>query len=76
MLESVAMTPKIDTRQIVTITTAAKQLKISRQATWEAVASGRLKTVDIDGVTFVTLESVEQYLKTRRPGGPKSKRDS
>ena len=39
------MTPKIETRQIVTIATAAKQLKISRQATWEAVANDRLKTV-------------------------------
>jgi hypothetical protein len=68
------MTPKIDTRQIVTIATAAKQLKISRQAAWEAVANGRLKTVDIDSVTFVTVTSVQQYLKTRRPGGPKSKR--
>ena len=74
MLESVAMTPRIDTRKIVTIPTAAKQLKISRQAAWEAVANGRLKTVDIDGVTFVTVTSVQQYLKTRRPGGPKSKR--
>jgi hypothetical protein len=74
MLESVAMTPRIDTNKIVTIATAAQQLTISRQAAWEAVANGRLKTVEIDGVTFVTLKSVQQYLKTRRPGGPKSKR--
>ena len=76
MLESVAMTPRIDTSKIVTIATAAQQLKISRQAAWEAVANGRLKTVDIDGVTFVTVNSVQHYLKTRRPGGPKSKRKS
>ena len=74
MLQSVAMTPRIDTNKIVTIATAAKQLKISRQAAWEAVANGRLITVDIDGVTFVTVTSVQQYHKTRRPGGPKSKR--
>jgi hypothetical protein len=74
MLESVAMTPRIDTNKIVTIATAAKQLKISRQAAWDAVASGRLKTVDIDGVQFVTLKSVQEYLKSRRPRGPKPKR--
>lgn len=68
------MTPRIDTTKVVTVSTAANQLKISRQAAWDAVANGRLKTVDIDGVTFVTLKSVQQYLKTRRPGGPKSKR--
>ncbi len=70
------MTPRIDTTKIVTIATAATQLKISRQAAWDAVANGRLKTVDIDGVTFVTLRSVQRYLKTRRPGGPKSKREN
>jgi ribosomal protein S11 len=74
MLESVAMTPRIDTKKIVTISTAIKKLKISRQAAWDAVASGRLETVEIDDVTFVTLKSVQQYLKTRRPRGPKPKR--
>jgi predicted DNA-binding protein (UPF0251 family) len=68
------MAPRIDTSKIVTIATAAKQLNISRQAAWQAVANGRLKTVEIDGVTFVSVKSVQQYLNTRRPGGPKSKR--
>jgi hypothetical protein len=70
------MTPRIDTDKVLTIASAAKQLKISRQAAWDAVAKGRLKTVDIDGVTFITLGSIQKYLKTRRPGGPKSKRKS
>ncbi len=68
------MAPRIDTSKIVTVATAAKQLKISRQAAWDAVASGRLETVDIDGVQFVTLKSVQEYLKSRRPRGPKPKR--
>jgi hypothetical protein len=74
MIPTPDMTPRIDTNKIVTIATAAKQLKISRQAAWEAVASGRLKTIDIDGVQFVTLKSVQEYLKSRRPRGPKPTR--
>jgi len=69
------MTPRIDTSQVVTIATATKRLSTSRQAVWEAITRGRLKTVDVAGVTFITLKSLEDYLKTRRPwGGPKSKR--
>jgi hypothetical protein len=68
------MTPKVDTRTLLTIAAAAEQLKISRQAAHEAASKGRLKSVDISGVTFVTKKSVREYLKTRRPGGPKPKR--
>jgi len=48
--------PRIDTRQVLTIAAAAKQLRISRQALWQAIAKGWLTTVDIDGVIFVTKE--------------------
>jgi predicted DNA-binding protein (UPF0251 family) len=40
----------------LTIAAAAKQLRISRQALWQAIAQGRLTTVNIDGVIFVTKE--------------------
>jgi hypothetical protein len=74
MLDSAAMTPKIDTRKVMTVANAARALKISRQAAWLAVGNGRLKTIEVGGLTFVTQQSVNQYRKTRRPGGPKSKR--
>lgn len=68
------MTPTIDTRKVMTVADAARALKISRQAAWLAVSNHRLKTVKVGGVTFVTTQSVKEYRKTRRPGGPKSKR--
>ena len=68
------MTPRIDTSKVMTVAAAAAELKISRQAVWLAISKGRLKTVAIGGVTFVSKQSLQQYLKTRRPGGPKSKR--
>lgn len=67
------MTPRIESEKLITFSTAAKQLKISRQAVWDAVDKGRLKSVEIDGVPFVTKESVKRYKKNRRPGGPKPK---
>jgi len=48
--------PRIDTRQVLTIAAAAKELRISRQALWQAIGKGRLTTVDIGGVIFVTKE--------------------
>ena len=74
MLESVAMTPSIDTRKVMTPAEAARRLNISRQAVWLAISKKRLTKVDVGGVTFVTTESVQQYKKTRHPGGPKSKK--
>ena len=68
------MTPRIDTRKVMTVADAARSLKISRQAAWLAVGNGRLKTVKVGGLTFVTKQSVEQYRKNRHPGGPKSKK--
>ena len=68
------MTPKIDTRKVMTVADAARSLKISRQAAWLAVGNGRLKTVEVGGLTFVTKQSVDQYRKNRRPRGPKPKR--
>ena len=76
MLDSAAMTARIDTRKVMTVADAARALNISRQAAWLAVRNGRLKTVEVGGVTFVTQQSVQEYRKTRRPGGPKSKRKS
>jgi hypothetical protein len=58
----------------MTVADAARALNISRQAAWLAVANGRLKTVAVGGLTFVTHKSVEEYRKTRHPGGPKQKR--
>ena len=71
-----AMTPRIriDTDEVMTVADAARALKISRQAAWDAVGNGRLKTIEVAGVTFVTRKSVDDYRKTRRPGGPKPKK--
>ena len=74
MLESLAMTPSIDTRKVMTPAEAARRLKISRQAVWLAISKKRLTKIDVGGVTFVTTESVRQYRKTRHAGGPKSKK--
>jgi hypothetical protein len=40
---AVEMTPKIDTGKVMTIASAAAQLKISRQAASQAAANGRLE---------------------------------
>lgn len=74
MLDLAAMTPTIDTRKVKSVLTAAERLGISRQAVYNAIESGWLDKIEIDGIVFVTDASIARYKKNRRPRGPKSKR--
>ena len=68
------MTPKIDTGKLVTISTAAKLLKISRTAVYKAIKRDRLTTVEIGGVLFINRADLPKYRKSKSVGGrPKKK---
>jgi hypothetical protein len=64
---------KIDTKKLRSVPTAAARLKMTRSGVYDAIAAGRLDSIEIDGISFVTESSLERYLKTRRPRGPKPK---
>jgi len=69
MLPCADMPPIINTRSLYTVNAAARALRITRQAVWLAVSAGRLKTTKVAGVEFITRESVQEYRRTRHPGG-------
>lgn len=57
--------PKSD-NSLVRITTAARRIGISRQRVYVAIAGGRLRARDFDGVIYVHADDVERYRTERR----------
>jgi excisionase family DNA binding protein len=75
MLDSAAMTPRVDTEKLVTVTEAAKLLKISRAGVYNAIYRGKLAPVEIGGVVFVSRSDIPKYKKSKSLGGrPKKKK--
>lgn len=48
---------------------AAKVLGVSRQRVWDLVQADRLETVEVNGVTWVTENSVIAYAQSERKAG-------
>jgi excisionase family DNA binding protein len=75
MLDSPTMTPKVDTEKLVTVSTAAKILKISRAGVYKAIERGRLEALEIGGVLFINRTNLPSYRKSKSVGGrPKKKK--
>jgi excisionase family DNA binding protein len=74
MLDSAAMTPKIDTKKLVTVSTAAKMLKIGRNGVYKAIQRGKLTAIQIGGIRFINRSDLPKYQKAKSVGGrPKKK---
>lgn len=50
------ITLKLDRTKLMTVTNYAKEIGVSRQAVYIWIQQGKVKSVDIDGVTFVYVE--------------------
>ena len=75
MLDSAAMTPKVDTEKLVTVTEAAKLLKIGRMGVHQAIQRGRLPAIKLGGVLFIDRSDLPKYRKSKSVGGrPKKKK--
>ena len=75
MLDSAAMTPKVDTQKLVTVTEASKLLKVGRMGVYQAIQRGRLAAIKIGGVLFINRSDLPKYQKSKSVGGrPKKKK--
>lgn len=52
--------------RLVTFTTAAKMMRISRPTVYRLVRTGKLETVPLDGVSRIRLASVFEFAGKRR----------
>jgi excisionase family DNA binding protein len=74
MLDSPAMTPRVDTEKLLTVPQAAQILKISRAAIHKAIKRGRLPHIELGGVFLIQRADLTKYKKTKSVGGrPKKK---
>ena len=69
------MAPKIDTEKLVTVTQAAKLLKITPAAIHKAIKRGRLSYIKLGGVFLINRADLIKYNKSKSVGGrPKKQR--
>jgi len=69
------MAPKIDTEKLVTVTQAAKLLKITPAAIHKAIKRGRLPYIELGGVFLIQRPDLIKYNKSKSVGGrPKKQR--
>ena len=69
------MTPTIDTEKLLTVSAAAKLLKIGRAGVYQAIKRGRLAAIEIAGVFFINRSDLPKYRKSKSVGGrPKTKK--
>ena len=61
-------------KDIVSQATAARMLNVGRAAIAGLINRGRLRTVEVDGVTYVYRSSVERFQKQKPGPKPASKR--
>lgn len=59
---------------LLTIQQAADYLQSSRQAVWAAIDKERLPAAQYGRIYLISRSALDAYKKTRRPGGPPSKR--
>jgi hypothetical protein len=63
---------KIDTDDLISITTAAKLRGVSQQAMSDMVRRGKIEATIIDGVKFLKRDEVLNFVKSKG-GRPKKK---
>jgi len=55
--------------EYLTITGAAKALRVSRQAITEAINRGRIESTSVGHVRLISKTALDTYKKTRHAGG-------
>ena len=69
VISSGSMTPTIDTKTMLTVSAAARLLKITRAAVYKAIERERLEIVEIGGVIFINRSALSKYRKNKSVGG-------
>jgi excisionase family DNA binding protein len=64
-----SMAPKIDTEKLVTVTQAAKLLKITPAAIHKAIKRGRLPYIKLGGIFLIQRADLIKYNKSKSVGG-------
>jgi len=63
------MTPKIDTDKLVTVSQAARLLKITPAAIHKAIKRGRLPSLKIGPIVVIERAHLKLYRKNKSVGG-------
>jgi excisionase family DNA binding protein len=75
VISTEGMTPKVDTEKLVTVSEAARLLKIGRMGVHQAIQRGRLAAIKLGGVLFINRSDLSKYQKSKSVGGrPKKKK--
>ena len=75
LMLSETMTPRIDTEKLVTVTEAAKILKIGRMGVHQAIKRGKLPAIKLGGVFLINRSDLPKYERSKSLGGrPKKKK--
>lgn len=61
-----------DESRLVTITGAARLLSLGRNTIYRLIETGRLDTVDLNGVKRVTMRSIHAFINGERPANEKT----
>ena len=61
-----------DENRLVTITGAARLLSLGRNTVYRLIETGRLDTVDLNGVKRVTMRSIHAFINGERPANEKT----
>ena len=61
-----------DENRLVTITGAARLLSLGRNTIYRLIETGRLDTVDLNGVKRVTMRSIHAFINGERPANEKT----
>jgi excisionase family DNA binding protein len=69
MLNYAPVTPRIDTKKLISVSSAAELLGITRAGIYKALKRKRLTTVDIDGVKFIKRSDLAKYTQSKSVGG-------
>ena len=69
MLDYGPVTPRIDTKKLISVSSAAEFLGITRAGIYKALKRKRLTAIDIDGVKFIKRSDLAKYTATKSLGG-------
>ena len=61
-----------DESRLVTITGAARLLSLGRNTVYRLIETGRLDTIDLNGVRRVTMRSIHAFINGERPANEKT----
>jgi len=74
VISTEGMTPRVDTDKLLTMTEAARLLKIGRTGIHQAIQRGRLPAIKLGGLLFINRSDLAKYEKNKSVGGrPKKK---